>query len=140
MYHLIPSLLTLLPLALAASASLEKRDYVGQETTITFFGYPDNCDDTGCYNDNTAYECSNPDGTDRGNIAGGDGSFNNPLSAAIQPGGNFQQCQIGYTTYLQKFLIFDGRLSWRSTFSQVLTHLRRALRQLRHKPYRHMGR
>lgn len=41
-------------------------------------------------------------------MAGGDGSFNNPLSVAIQPGGNFQQCQIGYTTYLQKFVIFDG--------------------------------
>ena len=68
----------------------------------------DNCDDSGCYGSQTAYDCSNPDGTDRGSLAGGDGSFNNPLSVAIQPGGAFQQCQIGYTTYLQKFVIFDG--------------------------------
>jgi hypothetical protein len=68
----------------------------------------DNCDDTGCYGSATAYDCQNPDGTDRGSVAGGDGTFNNPLSVAIQPGGNFQQCHIGYTTYLQKFVIFDG--------------------------------
>ena len=108
MHHLTSSIVTLLPLVAAASASLEKRDYVGQETQITFFGYPDNCDDIGCYNDNTAYDCQNPDGSDRGNIAGGDGTFGNPLSVAIQPGGNFQPCQIGYTTYLQKFIMFDG--------------------------------
>lgn len=91
-----------------ASYSLSKRDYVGQETQITFFGYPDNCDDSGCYKDQTAYDCINPDGSDRGAIAGGDGTFNNPLTAAIQLGGNFQKCAIGYMTYLQKFIIFDG--------------------------------
>ena len=90
MHNFIPSIFTLLPLTIASSRLLEKRDYVGQETQITFFGFPDNCDDTGCYNDQTAYDCSNPDGSDRGSIAKGDVSWNSPLSVAFQPGGNFQ--------------------------------------------------
>ena len=66
---------------------------------LTFFGYPDNCDSTGCYYSETAYQCSNPDGSSR-NGAQGDGSYNNPLSVAFQPGGNFQQCGIIYMAYL----------------------------------------
>lgn len=88
-------LTTLLPLTTA--------QYNGAETQLTFFGYPDNCDNTGCYKDNTAYDCLG-----RNYIAGGDGTFSNPLSVAIKPGGNFNPCDIGYTTYLQKFVVFDG--------------------------------
>ncbi|KAK5165363.1 uncharacterized protein LTR77_008892 [Saxophila tyrrhenica] len=107
----MPSLKTVLSVTLPAVASsaaatadvLEKRQYTGQQTRLTFFGYPDNCDDTGCYRDATAYDCQG-----RGSIAGGDGTFDNPLTAAIKTGGNFEPCQIAYTTYLQKFLIFDG--------------------------------
>jgi hypothetical protein len=40
MQKLLPPLLALLALATASSSPLEKRDYVGQETQLTFFGYP----------------------------------------------------------------------------------------------------
>ena len=91
----------------AADAHKRATDYSGQETQLTFFGYPDNCDSTGCYYSETAYQCSNPDGSSR-NGAQGDGSYNNPLSVAFQPGDNFQQCGIIYMAYLQKFGILDG--------------------------------
>ncbi|OCL06150.1 hypothetical protein AOQ84DRAFT_83035 [Glonium stellatum] len=112
--QLTTALFSTLALSLTASSSLlpvdaHKRatDYTGQETQLTFFGYPDNCDSTGCYYSETAYQCSNPDGSSR-NGAQGDGSYNNPLSIAFQPGGNFQQCGIIYIAYLQKFGILDG--------------------------------
>lgn len=97
-------LVAIVPFVAASSEALQQRTtYAGQETQLTFFGYPDNCDDTGCYQDQTAYDCNG-----RGAKAGGDGTFNNPLSVAIKEGGAFERCQIGYTTYLQKFVIFDG--------------------------------
>jgi hypothetical protein len=71
--------------------------YCREHVLMSFVGYPDNCDDTGCYRDATAYDCAG-----RGSIAGGDGTFANPLSVAIKEGGAFSRCQIGYTTYLQK--------------------------------------
>ena len=84
--YLTTTLFSALTLSLTTSSSLlpadaHKRatDYSGQETQLTFFGYPDNCDSTGCYYSETAYQCSNPDGSSR-NGAQGDGSYNNPLS------------------------------------------------------------
>ncbi|KAK5117909.1 hypothetical protein LTR85_008683 [Meristemomyces frigidus] len=108
-YGTLITCLSLAAGALAHPESAEKRQttYVGQETQLTFFGYPDNCDSTGCYYAETAYSCANPDGSTRDG-AGGDGTFDNPLSMAFQMGGNFQECQIVYLTYLQKFGILDG--------------------------------
>lgn len=61
---------------------------------MTFYGYPDN-DPPGPA---TAYNCGG-----RNNIAGGDGSFNNPLTFATAPG-EYSQCEIVYSSYLKKYL------------------------------------
>lgn len=105
----------LLSLSLAnASASVSKRtDYPGLSVQLTFFGYPDNCDTTSscsggppcCYKDATAYDCLG-----RNFKAGGDGSWENPLTVAFKEGGNtgLQQCDMIYIPYLQKYGVLDG--------------------------------
>ena len=113
------TLKSLLALALLAASlvsasptvenDLAKRTtYVSARTTLTFFGYPDNCDSTGCYKHEKAYSCSNPNGSGRPNKSSGDGSYNNPLTVAFHPGGVFSKCMIVYIGYLQKFGIVEG--------------------------------
>lgn len=107
---LVIGALTAGALAYIPPSQLPKRQsYSSQSTQLTFFGYPDNCDNTGCYTDQTAYDCTNPDGTNRGSIAGGDGSYNNPLTVAPAPSNSvFSECSIIYIPYLQKYGIADG--------------------------------
>jgi hypothetical protein len=61
---------------------------------ITFYGYPDN-DPPGPA---TAYNCGG-----RNNVAGGTGTYANPLTFASHSG-EFSQCEIIYLPYLKKYL------------------------------------
>ncbi|KAI0195693.1 hypothetical protein EV127DRAFT_321237, partial [Xylaria flabelliformis] len=70
---------------------------------MTFYGYPENLGNSGCSPPLVARNCSNPDGTARNWLGGGDGTWNNPLSVA----GNFEPCSIIYVPYLQKYGIAD---------------------------------
>lgn len=87
----------------------QRQDYSQQSMKMTFYGYPDNCDPTGCYSspegNYVAYDCQNPNGQSRGYKAGGDGTWNNPLSIA----GELDQCSIIYIPYLRKYGIIDDR-------------------------------
>jgi hypothetical protein len=60
----------------------------------TFYGFPDN-DPPGA---GTAYNCGG-----RNYIAGGTGTFSDPVTFASAPG-EFAQCEIIYDPYLQKYL------------------------------------
>ncbi|KAJ3562269.1 hypothetical protein NPX13_g8626 [Xylaria arbuscula] len=80
-----------------------QQDLPQKTVSMTFYGYPDNCDSTGCYGNEVAENCKNPDGQSRNYKAGGDGSWNNPLSMV----GNFKACSIVYLPYLRKYGIID---------------------------------
>lgn len=67
------------------------------DVTITFYGYPDNDPPS----DQTAWSCSS-----RGAHAGGTGSYDDPLTFATAPG-EYDECEIIYLPYLQKYLRFD---------------------------------
>ncbi|RYP92193.1 hypothetical protein DL770_001700 [Monosporascus sp. CRB-9-2] len=92
-----------------------RQDFPSEPATITFFGYPDNCDTTGCYCSpegcQVAYNCQNPDGSFRNFVPGGDGSWGNPLSMAFTAGGSYEECGIVYLPYLQKYGILDDSCS-----------------------------
>ena len=99
--YLSSVILASLPLLSTANAG------ISQYTKLTFFGYPDNCDSTGCYGAYTKHNCNNPNGGARNYVAGGDGSYTNPLSMAFNSGGNYKQCGLVYVAYLSKFGILD---------------------------------
>ncbi|KKK26896.1 hypothetical protein ARAM_001236 [Aspergillus rambellii] len=61
--------------------------------TQTFFGFSSN-DDQGAA---IAFDCG------RGNIAGGTGTFQDPVTFASAPG-EFRQCEVIYSPYLRKYL------------------------------------
>ncbi|RYP42469.1 hypothetical protein DL767_000157 [Monosporascus sp. MG133] len=92
-----------------------RQDFPSEPATITFFGYPDNCDTTGCYCSpegcQVAYNCQNPGGSFRNFVPGGDGSWGNPLSMAFTAGGSYEECGIVYLPYLQKYGILDDSCS-----------------------------
>ncbi|KAI0452177.1 hypothetical protein F5B21DRAFT_506488 [Xylaria acuta] len=88
----------------ALSLGLEHRQpYPQQMVKMTFYGYPDTHGDGNCSPPYVAHNCNNPDGTARNWLAGGDGSWGNPLSMA----GNFKPCSIVYVPYLHKYGIID---------------------------------
>ncbi|KAF2753783.1 hypothetical protein EJ05DRAFT_514718 [Pseudovirgaria hyperparasitica] len=70
----------------------------------TWFGYPDNCLDgyhAGCGNNQVAYSC-----VGRGARAGGDGSYDKPLTYATKKGGSLHKpCEITWFPYLKKYLV-----------------------------------
>ncbi|KAL8747999.1 MAG: hypothetical protein Q9190_000211 [Brigantiaea leucoxantha] len=77
--------------------------------TITFYGYPDNTPPGPA----TAYNCGG-----RNNIAGGIGTYSNPLTFASAPG-EFNTCEIIYVPYLRKYARFEDTCDtcttdWRS--------------------------
>ncbi|KAI8951679.1 hypothetical protein F4801DRAFT_543980 [Xylaria longipes] len=98
--------LVLISLSSSCSLSLKlenRRDYPQEMVKVTFYGYPDTHDDNDCSPAYVAKNCDNPDGTARNWLAGGDGSWSNPLSMA----GNFEPCSIIYVPYLHKYGIVD---------------------------------
>lgn len=70
---------------------------VDNDITITFYGFPDN-DPPGA---TTAYNCGG-----RNNIAGGVGTFDDPLTFASAPD-EFSSCEVIYLPYLKKYLRFE---------------------------------
>lgn len=64
----------------------------------TFYGFPDNSPPGPA----TAYTC----GLGRGYTAGGDGSYDNPLTMATAPG-EYDRCEIVWSPYVRKYLIFQ---------------------------------
>ncbi|KAI0102407.1 hypothetical protein GGR51DRAFT_562582 [Nemania sp. FL0031] len=87
----------------ALSLKLEDRQAYPQKTVkVTFYGYPDT-HDSSCSAAYVGHNCNNPDGTPRNWLAGGDGSWNNPLTMM----GDFEPCSIVYLPYLRKYGIID---------------------------------
>ncbi|PLB44929.1 hypothetical protein P170DRAFT_501894 [Aspergillus steynii IBT 23096] len=82
--------ISLLSLALVQST---RACEVLTEVSHTFYGYPDN-DPPG---PDILYDCG------RGNIAGGVGTYDDPLTFATGTG-EFEQCEIIYVPYLHKYL------------------------------------
>ncbi|PWY90215.1 hypothetical protein BO70DRAFT_415772 [Aspergillus heteromorphus CBS 117.55] len=82
--------LALLGLASAVAASCT----VETDYEITFYGYPDNDPASA----ETAYNCGGRD-----YIAGGTGTYDDPLTFATAPG-EFEKCEIIYLPYLRKYL------------------------------------
>ncbi|RHZ63226.1 uncharacterized protein CDV56_106715 [Aspergillus thermomutatus] len=81
--------------------------------TYTFYGFPDN-EPAG---HDIAYDCG------RGRIAGGVGTFNDPLTFASAPG-EFTQCEIIFAPYLHKYLRFEDHCSrcadeWNSSIYHI---------------------
>ncbi|KAF7177580.1 hypothetical protein CNMCM7691_005909 [Aspergillus felis] len=68
--------------------------------THTFYGFPDN-DPAGPA---IAYDCG------RGLIAGGTGTFDDPLTFASAPG-EFTQCEVIFAPYLHKYIRFEDLCS-----------------------------
>jgi hypothetical protein len=116
-------LLSLLPLisSLRTETSLKPRQG-GFSTAIwiyTFYGWPDSysasvdCTAAASHNppegSNTiAYPGCVHNGVTRGIYAGGDGSYDNPLTVAAYPGSTpISVCGVFYSPYLQKFLIYE---------------------------------
>jgi len=62
-------------------------------TTITFYGYPDNSPPGA----GVAYDCGG-----RNKIAGGSGTYTDPVTFASAPG-EFDKCEIIYLPYLEKY-------------------------------------
>ncbi|KAI9374217.1 hypothetical protein BJX61DRAFT_499604 [Aspergillus egyptiacus] len=60
----------------------------------TFYGFPDN---NRTNSSDISYDCG------RGNVAGGIGTYDNPLTFASSPA-EFQRCEIIYDPYLRKYL------------------------------------
>ncbi|KAI9703505.1 MAG: hypothetical protein M1820_005809 [Bogoriella megaspora] len=78
----------------SALATLSLACSVVDGVEITFYGFPDN-DPPGA---GTAYNCGG-----RNNIAGGTGTFDDPLTFASDPN-EYSQCEIIYLPYLKKYL------------------------------------
>ena len=80
---------------------------------VTFFGFPDN-DPAGPA---TAYDCSN-----RNNIAGGTGTYSDPLTFASDSS-EYTPCELVYSSYLKKYLRMEdscdecGKRIWTSLTS-----------------------
>lgn len=92
---------TLLPLLLATisyTALTIATCSIVSDVKHTFYGWPDN-DPAGA---STAYSCD----SSRPYIAGGTGTFADPLTFASAPG-EFDECEIIYDPYTRKYLRFE---------------------------------
>jgi hypothetical protein len=78
--------------------TIQSRDSCQSVTNVihTFYGYPDN-DPAGAA---TAYDCG------RNYIAGGTGTYSDPLTFASAQG-EFEECEIIYDPYLKKYLRYE---------------------------------
>lgn len=81
----------------ASAGSLMARGCSTVDNVITtFYGWPDNSPPGA----GTAYDCG------RGYTAGGSGTYDDPLTFATAPG-EFNQCEVIYSSYLKKYLVFQ---------------------------------
>ena len=80
---------------------------------ITFFRYPDNDPPSA----QTAYNCGG-----RNYIAGGTGTYDDPLTMA-SASGEFSQCEVVYVPYLEKYV----RCMW--FFRSLISSSRRGARE-----------
>ncbi|KAL8737723.1 MAG: hypothetical protein Q9181_001408 [Wetmoreana brouardii] len=97
MASLLQIALLLQPLLALASPLTERACSTKSNVIHTFYGYPDN-DPPGPA---TAYNCGG-----RNNIAGGSGTYGDPLTFASAPG-EFSTCEIIYVPYLKKYARFE---------------------------------
>ena len=77
----------------AISFGLSQSCSTVQNSQITFYGWPDNDPPSA----QTAYNCGN-----RNFVAGGSGTYADPLTFASAPG-EYSQCEIVYVPYLKKY-------------------------------------
>lgn len=84
-------------LATLALSTFTSAARVVKDVHYTFYGFPDNSPPGAA----TAYNCLG-----RGYIAGGDGSYDNPLTFASAPG-EYKRCEVVYSPYVKKYLIFQ---------------------------------
>ncbi|KAI4196065.1 MAG: hypothetical protein LQ348_002363 [Seirophora lacunosa] len=101
--------LLLQPLLAISSPLTERACSTIGGVTHTFYGYPDN-DPPGPA---TAYNCGG-----RNFVAGGSGTYSNPLTFASAPG-EFSTCEVIYVPYLKKYARFEDYCAqcttdWRS--------------------------
>ncbi|KAI4116351.1 MAG: hypothetical protein LQ345_003206 [Seirophora villosa] len=89
--------LLLQPLLAISSPLTERACSTISVVTHTFYGYPDN-DPPGPA---TAYNCGG-----RNFVAGGSGTYSNPLTFASAPG-EFSTCEVIYVPYLKKYARFE---------------------------------
>ena len=85
----------LVTMALHILAGAANACSVTHHVKMTFFGYPDN-DPAGA---DTAYDCGG-----RNNIAGGKGTYDDPLTCASNGVGFTTPCERVYSPYLRKYL------------------------------------
>lgn len=86
--------------ALLAALGPVSADTVVSGVQHTFYGYPDNSPPGAAI----AYNCG------RGNTAGGSGTYSDPLTFATAPG-EFNQCEIVWDPYTEKYLRFEDTCS-----------------------------
>jgi hypothetical protein len=89
--------LSLLLMVIASSTMSSSACSITTNNKVTFYGYPDN-DPPGA---GTAYNCGG-----RNNVAGGVGTYANPLTFASAQG-EYSSCEIIYLPYLQKYLRYE---------------------------------
>ncbi|KAL8804330.1 MAG: hypothetical protein Q9182_002612 [Xanthomendoza sp. 2 TL-2023] len=97
MASLLEVAFVLLPILSSASPLTERACSTRSGVIHTFYGYPDN-DPPGPA---TAYNCGG-----RNNVAGGSGTYSNPLTFASAPG-EFNSCEVIYVPYLKKYARFE---------------------------------
>ncbi|KAL8845734.1 MAG: hypothetical protein Q9221_009121 [Calogaya cf. arnoldii] len=97
MLPLLQAILIALPLLSSASPLTERACSTRSGVTHTFYGFPDN-DPPGPA---TSYNCGG-----RNNVAGGVGTYTNPLTFASAPG-EFTTCEVIYVPYLKKYARFE---------------------------------
>ncbi|KAM7201339.1 hypothetical protein V8F33_003439 [Rhypophila sp. PSN 637] len=94
LHRIITMLSTTLLIASAGLLGVAQACSTVSGVAVTFYGYPDN-DPPGPA---TAYNCGG-----RNNIAGGVGTYDNPLTFASDPS-EYTPCELVYSSYLKKYL------------------------------------
>lgn len=94
-------ILPLTAIVLIGSATLAQACSPISSVKHTFYGFPDNSPPGPA----TAFNCGG-----RNNVAGGSGTFSDPLTMATAPG-EFNQCETVYVPYLKKYVrVEDSKL------------------------------
>ncbi|RDW70125.1 hypothetical protein BP5796_08522 [Coleophoma crateriformis] len=110
----MPSLKYLIALAIAMFFSYVSACADIWDVKVTFYGYPDN-DPAGSA---TAYSCG-----DRNYVAGGTGTYDDPVTFATAPG-EYEQCEIIYLPYLKKYARFEDYCAQCTTdYDNGLNHI-----------------
>ncbi|KAI1332975.1 hypothetical protein F5Y16DRAFT_558 [Xylariaceae sp. FL0255] len=89
-------------LLLAGSNTVSAACSITDGVKTTFYGSPDNSPP----GDGTAYDCLG-----RGYVAGGTGTYADPLTFAAVDGGTYAECEVVYSPYLKKYLVLQDTCS-----------------------------